>query len=273
MSPRCHHQCGEINATSRTVLDLDSPQSWPEELLAYLDKHHDLFLHWETQQGNPSPPVFDAALRGLGDVVQLYEILGWHCTRLTDSEAGEILCKGMKLPNAVMLAHRVDILLNIGCITPNIAWRLKSENQADVEYRAGMVWFCFFPPQNAGESGIERFFRHWGGEALYVCHEDDPVTSSAISTIGKPRLVEADVPIALLHSPVSLALSIYRRYLISRGTSVSPPSDYEDRIVHPLPAENVRRIVTFPEPDFCSLTGCCDWRNPIRDNPSDTNCA
>ncbi len=32
--------------------------------------------------------------------------------------------------------------------------------------------------------------------------------------------------------------------------------DYEDCIVCPLAAENIRRVIRFPDPDFLILTGC-----------------
>ena len=257
---------------SRTVLDLHCPHLWPKELLAYLDEHHDLFLGWETNQGQTCPQAFDKAIYVLRKVLQPYEILGWHCTRLTDAEAGEILCNGMQLPNAKILACRIDALVKTGQIKPSIARRLKAENQADRKYRAGSICFCFFPLRNAGEDGIGRFFRHWGGEALYVCHKGDPVTSSAISSIGTARIVEADVPIALLREHGNLEPSIYRRYLINRGASILPPDDYEDRIVHPLPAENVRRIISFPDQVFYYLTGCSEWRRPIPHYQPDPDC-
>ena len=169
----------------------------------------------------------DEAICGLRHALQPYEILGWHCTRLTEVEADEIRRNGMQLPNAEMLARRIDALVKTDEITPDIAGRLKSENQSDETGRAGKIWFCFYPPRNAGEGGIERFFRHWGGEALYVCHENDPLTSAAISCIGTPRIVEAHVPIASLQKYGSLDCSIYRRYLFSRGSRIPQPSDYE----------------------------------------------
>ena len=249
----------------RILLDLDYPPAWPAKLLGYLDKHHDLFLGWETKQGPVvSAQDYDKAIHGLRRVLQPYEILGWHCTRLTDDEADEIRRNGMQLPNAEMLARRIDAVVRTGEITSDIARRLKSENEAGAEYRAGMIAFCFYPPGNAGEDGIGRFFRHWGGEALYVCHENDPVTSPAISCIGTPCIVEAHIPIASLRQYGSLDLSIYRRYLFSRGDCIPRPSDYEDCIEHPLPAENVRRVIRFPGPDFYSLTECFEWRRPIR---------
>ena len=167
-------------AMPRTLLDLDSPTSWPAELHTYLDEHYDLFLAWETKLGKFSGKAFDKAIYGLRDILQAYEILGWHCTRLTDAEVDEILRDGMELPNAEMLTRRIDALLKTNVIEPDVARRLKSENHAGEERRAGMVWFCFSPPGNVDEDGIGRFFRHWGGEALYVCHEDDPVTSTVL---------------------------------------------------------------------------------------------
>ena len=248
---------------SKTLLELDCPALWPSALLGYLDQHGDVFLRWETKQSRISPQVFDRAIYGLRDALQPYEILGWHCTRLTDAEANEVRRNGMQLPNAEMLARRIKALVRDNVIEPHIAQRLKSRNQADKKHRAGRLCFCFFPPRNAGEDGIKRFFRHWGGEALYVCHENDPLTSAAISCIGLPRIVEAEVPISSLRPYGNLENGIYRRYLVSRGYQTAESIDYEDCIVHPIPPENVKRVISFPDADFSSLTGCCKWRSPI----------
>ena len=248
---------------SKKLLALDCPASWPPALLGYLDQHADVFLRWETKRSRISPQVFDQAMGGLRDALQPYEIVGWHCTRLTDAEADEVRRNGMQLPNAEMLARRIEALVKDNLIEPYIAQRLKSRNQADNKHRARRIWFCFFPPRNAGEDGIRRFFRHWGGEALYVCHENDPHTSAALSCIGLPRIVEADVPISSLRPFGNLENSTYRRYLVSRGYQTGESIDYEDCIVHPMPPEHVKRVISFPDADFSSLTGCSEWRSPI----------
>ena len=243
---------------SRMLLDLDSPSSWPPPLTAYLDEHHDVFRAWEAKTGQASAPLFDVAIHGLRDVLQAYEIRGWHCTRLTDAEADEVLRDGMHLPNVETLTRRIEALAKTNLIEPEIALRLKSENWADEKNRAGMVWFCFFPPRKADEYGIGPFFRHWGGEALYRHHQDDPVISPILRRIGTPRLVEADIPIASLGRYPDCA--IYRRYLVSRGYRSNEPTDFEGYIERPLPATNVRRVISYPERDFYSLTNCSEWR-------------
>lgn len=243
------------------LLNLRKPASWPADLRSYLESRHDLFLGWE--RGGVTAHLYDQAIYGLVDVLQPYAVTGWHCSRLTDTEIRHILGEGMQLPNATMLNSRIDALVASGDLEPDIALRLKEKNQSADTNRANMVWFCFFHPRLAGESGIERFFRHWGGEALYNSHERDPITSLAIRDIGMPCVVEADIPIASLGKHGGLSFKIVRRFLKSRGFRTREPVDHEDRIRQPLPAGNIRRIVCFPAPDFCSLTGCAEWRHPL----------
>ena len=250
-------------AFARERIDLDHQATWPKAVCTFLAEHHELFLRWETRQGGVSAQMFDGAIVGLANVLQPHEMVGWHCTRLTDPEIEEISRNGMRLPDGTMLARRIDAVAEAGCLAPDVARLLKSSNQADEENRTGTVWFCFFPPGRAGEDGIGRFFRHWGGEALYNSHERDPVSSQAISCIGTPCLVEANVPIAALARHCGLEFNILRRFLVGRGLPGQGSADYEGRIVRPLPAANVRRVIRFPSPDFLELTRCLEWVRPI----------
>jgi hypothetical protein len=253
------------------LIDLNVPNTWPRDVLDYLGRHHALFLDWETrapdissyERAHQRAKAYDRAIYGLRYVLQPYAITGWHCTRLTQAEIATIISNGMQLPDAMMLSRRIDALLNDGLLDRTIASRLKNENQADERYRAGMVWFCFFPPGLAGESGIERFFRHWGGKALYNSHEDDPETGVAIESIGVPCVVEADVLIANLEPAGGLDFKVVRRFLIHRGYRTREPVEHEDHIIRPLPAGNIRRVICFPDPEFIRLTGCDSWDNPI----------
>jgi hypothetical protein len=192
-----------------------------------------------------------------------YSLVGWHCTRLTNAEIDNIVASGMDLPNLAMLTRRIDAVTEDGLISTAVSNRLKSENQAHESNRAGMVWFCFFPPRLAGQGGIGRFFRHWGGEALYNTHEDDPNMSPILRSIGTPAIVEAEVPISALAPHSSLDMKVARRFLISRGYQTGEPCDFEGRIIFPLSANNVRRMVRFPDPAFVELSGCNSWDEPI----------
>ena len=245
------------------LIDLEWPQSWPTSISRFLKDHYDLFLGWETKQDDVSPQMFDKAVDSLRKVLRPYRLLGWHCTRLTDAEVKEIYRNGMWLPDREKLTRRIEAVVAEGLLSADVSRLLKSRNQADEKYRARMIWFCFYPPRRSGESGIERFFRHWGGEALYNSHERDPVSSPAIGRIGTPCLVEASVPIASFARHGGPELVIIWRFLADRGRKLCKATDFEGRIVAPLPADNVRRVIRFPDREFLELTGCLEWVRPI----------
>ena len=189
---------------------------------------------------------------------------GFHCTRLTESEIAHILVNGMRPPDRAFLCERIDQLRATGVIDPDTANRLKEQNQAHERNRAGMIWFCFFPPRIAGQGGMGRFFRFWGGEALYNSHERDPVTGPVLATIGGPCLVEVDVPIASLPRFTFLDQHLYRQFLINRGFETSEPCDHEDRSTRPIPVSSVCCIIRFPDREFIALTDCNKWSPRLR---------
>ncbi len=248
---------------SREQFPVNHPEAWPTELRQQLEKYRKLLLDWEISPGSVSAPVYDNAMYALRNMLDSYAVTGWHCTRLTDAEIRHIQHRGMQLPDGAMLGRRIAMLEGTGEIPRDIALRLAAKNQADDSNRANKLWFCLFPPRLAGESGVSRFFRNWGGEALYNSHERDPETSPIIRRIGTPCIVEADVPIASLAQHGGLVFKIARRFLISHGYQTSEPVEHEDRSVHPIPAECVRRVFVYPEPDFLALTGCSTWREPL----------
>lgn len=248
-------------------IELERPDTWPESLATYLAKHHDALLGWEQgdRPGGPhiSAARYDQIVYGLRAVLQPYSIVGLHCTKLTEEEIQHILANGMQLPDGKMLARRIGQLVANGDLDDALAAKLLATNQADEKSRAGMVWFCFFRPGIAGESGIGSLFRLWGGEALYNSHHGKPGTGDALERIGIPCLIEAEVPIASLEPHGGLSFKIIRRYLIHRGFETSEPVDHEDRIKKELPAACIRRIIRYPDPEFVALTGCDEWTDGV----------
>ncbi|MGY3548187.1 hypothetical protein ACVWZ4_003577 [Bradyrhizobium sp. USDA 4472] len=245
------------------IIDIEQVDAWPHELLARLSANYDALYGWEADEDRPTGAAYDRAIGDVNSALQPHSLVGWHCTRLTDEEVAIIRATGLSLPNAKKLDVRIDRVVSSGQLDPDVAARLKAKNQADEPYRAGRLSFCFFAPSKAGEAGINRFFRCWGGEALYNSHERDPVNSKALGAIGTPCIVEAEVPISHLGGNPGLAFNIVRRYLIHRGHQTNEPYDHADRIVQPLSAAYVREIHMFPEERFLELSGCADWRKPL----------
>ncbi|SRR6266481_1808106 len=251
---------------------LNDEITWPEAIGQYLNQYHDLFLTWELrrqdnsnasvnfEQRRASASEYDQALYGLRDILRCHVLHGYHCTRLTDSEINHIRSSGMHPPNAAILRERIQTIQDAGLLESHIADRLRQVNQADETTRSGMIWFLFFAPYFAGQSGIERLLRSWGGEALYNSHERDPLIGPLLQSIGTPCLIEADVPIACFPRHSFLEVHLYRQFLINRGLETSESVHLGECATCSIPASNIVRIIQFSEPDFVALTNCDTWR-------------
>jgi hypothetical protein len=92
-------------------MDLNDENTWPDDLLAHLERERSLFLDWESgNSGTVSGPQYDAASERLRAVLKRYTLHGYHCTRLATSEIGNILARGMQPPNSAMLRGRIQAL-------------------------------------------------------------------------------------------------------------------------------------------------------------------
>ncbi len=243
---------------------MDNETTWPSDVLEYIEHHHDLFQAWElikcgVRNLTVNVPQYDVAIYGLRDILKKYSLHGYHCTRLIESEAQCIMSNGLQLPNERLLHDRIRQIEQSGVIDPKIADRLRKEKQATEIYRTDMIWFCFYPPRLAGQRGIERFFRNWGGEALYNSHEDDALTGPVLKGLGTPCLFEVKVPIVDLAIPSWLEDKIIRRFLMKRGLETNECVDHDGRATRPIMAQNIIRLIQFPNPDFVKLTGCDTW--------------
>lgn len=249
--------------------------TWPDGVVRYLETNRALFWMCEVRRHSDAESLsndearkraheYDVAVGGLREVLQPYTLHGYHCTRLTEPEITDIRANGMRPPNRAFLCQRIEQLKQTGAIDEETANELKEKNQAHEGNRAGMIWFCFFPPRIAGRGGIQRLFRSWGGEALYNSHERHPRTGPVLARIGVPCIIEADVPIASVPRHTFPDVHLYRQFLINRGFETSEPCYYEGYATEPIPAENIRRIIRLSDPDLAILTDCDQWRPPLR---------
>lgn len=190
---------------------LEDESTWPPNVVRFLEQHQALFDDWhgpasEARVRSRKPgdhsdgPRFpwqqhDRALDQFDPLLKPHVLEGGHhCTRLTEAEIEAIRGGGMRLQNAEALSVRIRMIETDGTLSAAAAAALIGNNQADASNRAGKLWFCFFPPHLAGESGTEIFFRYWGGEALSRSHYQHPERGRLLQRIGVPCIVLADVP-------------------------------------------------------------------------------
>lgn len=251
-----------MNSLSHEIIDLDRPDTWPSDLVAVLSEHHDTLL---THEVGPLSNRYDAAIYSVVDALQAYSIVGWHCTRLADHEVEDIKNNGLKVLDIGLVSDRIGAAVRTGLLSASHGDRLTRTNQAAEKYRAGMLWFCFFRPGLAGESGIGDLLRFWGGEAVYNSHDCDPEIGPMIAALGKPAIVEAEIPIAWCGGDrgLRLAMNIGQRFVVTKGASSPRSSHVEDNIKRPLPSKFIRQVHIHPTSEFIKLAGCADWDRPL----------
>ncbi|WP_417393187.1 hypothetical protein [Gimesia sp.] len=259
-------------------------ETWPAPLLEYLESQSEILLaharhDCETMNAylapkkihiptammprNPHKRAREDVAQTIHDLLQSTTLRGWHCTRLTKHEVEQITTQGMQLPNLQILHDRIRRVQAAHMLEDQIAQRLIDENEADDSNRKGMIWFCFFEPRLAGQSGIERFFRRWGGEVLYNSHECDPHTGKVLQLVGRPYINEADILISSFGRNTYLSDKVIFRYLLSRGFNTGQELEHEDKSYEPIPAASIVRFVIHGEPEFAALTDCDSWDPPL----------
>jgi hypothetical protein len=245
------------------LLHLDRPNEWPDALKATLADVRPAMRAWELDLPAKNAADFDRAMATLGNALRLYSIRGWHCTRLTDDEAAHVKVSGLAPLSVDLIERRIAAQVQRGVLPAVVGDALRAAHQGHASNRAGMVWFCFFPPREAGEGGIHRLLRHWGGEAMYWAHESDATVASVLRGLGTPCIVEADVPVAWLSDMFTTAMSVVRRDLIHHGEPVAEPVRFEAHATCAIPADCVRAVHRFPDARFVVLSGCDGWRTPL----------
>lgn len=166
---------------------------------------------------------------------------------------------GLLLQSSASLRKRISRLEQNGLLSADIAQSLININQSDDDNRANMLWFCFYEPYLAGQYGIERFFRSWGGEALYNSHEGRPVTGEALKRIGIPCVIKANVPIISLNSSYYPDTSMIRVFLSQRGHRLENEIEHEGFSTQSIDPQNIIDIFKHPSDQFSELTKCEEW--------------
>ncbi|PTC01885.1 hypothetical protein C9980_25865 [Vibrio mediterranei] len=240
---------------------ISQQSTWPEQVVDYLDRNHLKFIGWETSdEDRVSAYEYDQSILEFRNLLKQFSLIGYHCTKLTPYEIGEIRKHGMKLQNGDSLKERILRLESEREIESSVAQKLIATHQADARNRANMLWFCFFEPHLAGFHGIHRFFKSWGGEALYNSHEGLMTTGDTLRRIGVPCVIKAKVTISSLKPSYYPCAVLIRAYLQNLGYIVDNSIEHEGYSLEDISAKQIEAIYQHPSSEFVQLTKCNEWR-------------
>jgi hypothetical protein len=182
---------------------------------------------------------------------------------MTPNEKGNVLKNGLHVLSERLLLNRLTTLLSAGELSEALAARLGSRHQARESNRAGKLWFSFKREVLQDDSSVDRFFRSWGGEALYNFHEDDAETGPVLTAIGQPCIVVAAVPADGLETFMTVGERLANIWCAARHIKTEHGNGFEGYTQADIPPAQIVRIISFDDPEFLALTLHDAWRESL----------
>jgi hypothetical protein len=263
------------------IISADDQTTWPKELLQILARYETDIRSYHRERAaidraaeedvmlrvnrpaNPYGPGWNHALEVANETVQGQLLLGYHASRLTEDEVATIQASGLEVLSVDLLNRRLTALRNAGNLSEELFTSLSSRHQAADDNRAGKVWFVFSAVTLQDESGMERFFRSWGGEALYNSHETRRATGSALRAPGRPAIVQAAVPCDGLQCFMDVGTRLVNVWCASKGISTGHRPEFEGYVSANIPPSGILRVDAMGSQTFESLAAHQNWRKPL----------
>jgi hypothetical protein len=263
------------------IIDAYNESTWPIELRKLLSADADRIRNYHIERArvslaaetnvilrvnpppNPNQEAWDNVLARASWIVRSYDILGFHATRLTDDEAADIVANGMRPLSKDLYERRIAQAVAAKVLTADHAARLGTHNQIGDDNRSGMIWFVFTRTQLSDESGIERLFRSWGGEALYNSHEDNVLTGPLLRGIGRPRIIVAAVPAAGIQCFMDVGQRLVNIWCAKHRIHTGHYPHFEGYVRVGISGRSILRVIDFIDEEFLDLTRYTEWNRPL----------
>jgi hypothetical protein len=264
------------------IIEADADSTWPRELRDALLRNEEEISAYQAMRAqidraaqadvslrinrphNPGQIVWDSVLENAADAVRGKPLLGFHATRLTQLEQDTVQRHGLRVLSDAFLVERLEASRAAGDLPDHIVSKLLVQHQASECNRSGMLWFSFTQEQLGDEGSVSRFFRSWGGEALYNNNEDHPETGPALAMIGQPCLILAAVPIDEVEAFSAVGERLVNVWCETRNIRTGNGRSFEGYIRHNISGSAIRDIIKPGDPRFGELTGHTKWRDPLR---------
>jgi hypothetical protein len=178
------------------VIEVSDPKTWPHAVLAAVRPVADRLAGFTGSTG--SLPVtlaeeaeVEAALAGAN--IRLY-----HATRLLPVEVERVRAEGLRLLDINLIGDRLDTAVQAGALTNADRDLILATNALNDPYthRPGLLYAVTTTLAFSDDiSGVWRLLGFWGGEAVYIAHEDAAL-GQRLSRIGVPAIVVFTAPAA-----------------------------------------------------------------------------
>ncbi|SEP47298.1 hypothetical protein SAMN04490178_1441 [Propionispora vibrioides] len=273
-------------------VEIEKIDTWPTDFLevATQNKKLILFYHQESKRIDylcredvvlrTRPPVnkykngYDTLVQSLNEVLNKYNIIGYHCTRLTPTEISAIYREGMKVLSPDLIRSRLNSAREHGHLSQTEFEYLANSPKIKANLhnlhgtRTGNLWFCPNRSTLKECSAVYRLFRSWGGEAMYCGHENDGHILGTLRTIGVPCIVKCSIPISDADQYPPNYVERFLSYFISKDIEYPEPSaGFDMYIKRDLKVSEVLKVIDLFNPTFEALTDCKAWHEQCKIHP------
>ena len=260
-------------------IEIDQSQTWPKDLLQLLDGSLGVLRDYEIRRAsidrlceqdilariNPPPNDFellrDQVVEKADTLLRDKDILGFHCTRLTENEEAAILAGGLEPLSQDLLERRVSQCVVDGRMSLAMAEMMLAKHQADGEDRRGMYWSVFSRRILREEDAVCRLFRSWGGEALYRAYEKHEEVGPALRSIGRPCIAITATPASEIQCYGSIGERFVTTFLDTHNVESDQSPLFEGHVRHVVKPQAVKRLIFHGEAAFEELTNCSGWED------------
>jgi hypothetical protein len=262
-------------------IEVEDIKTYPSDVIEIFERNFDHLRLYEQERqrlwdlkdrdrlafGREPPNKYDATRRKIiAHVTELAadaEFIGYHSTRLCEDEIEDIHSQGMALSSVDFLKARIDRRVSAGDISKSIADILKSQNEAHQKFRTSMFWFVNGSSGLKFELGLYRFFRYWGGEALYSHYENNITIAPILQKIGTPCIVKASLPLAKYQIFLEVGRILYAAFMGSRGIRTEDGVGTQGYMQSPLSPGQILKTIKYADDEFRTLTDLDTWRLKI----------
>lgn len=202
---------------------------------------------------NPYAGAYHGFAEGLVPMMERRTIRSWHHSRMTDREVETARQGGLYPATLATLRARLDDLVAMGELTVDDVTSIfeMSPFQGDRLGSRGDKFWMTSHPHRIDDGGVTSLLAHWGGESAYFNHKEGELLEK-LSSIGRPRVFEVAVPLALTPDAYSAAKATIHRYALSLGCHAEW-GGFDLYASSPLDADALLRIHSQGEPDFALL--------------------
>ena len=176
----------QISLYHKNHIILDQMETWPDSIKKYLTVNEEKLKAYVLQEQSLDKQAeanailryhrpknnyqisWNSAIEMIKQQIEGYSIIGFHCTRLTESEILDIKINGLHPLDPSFTEYRIINLLKQNLISSFTANAIRTLNESSAYSRKDNVCFFHCLSTLQDEWGLYRLFCFWGGEAVYI---------------------------------------------------------------------------------------------------------